>query len=306
MRRLNDGENTTWRVTPHRGPEAVLRLHRAGYHTDRSIEAELAWLRALAADEPGAAPEPRATPDGHFLVGVKVGVAQTRRAASLLTWTQGRFTSWPGSPAALRKIGRLAARLHTQSRAWKSPAKRRRAKLAFEDHVGADCHWGASPLALPSLRSSQRDRLRGVLADVRARIEEARPRLGSGLIHGDLHLGNVLIDGDVARAIDFDDAVRSWWVVDPAVTLLAASLNADAERRVAAFWTGYEEQGGCIHANHHALLPTVQIVRLVSMLAWSWTRRANARIAAHHKNRQRLTLAACRRWVRTGGRALDV
>ena len=43
-------ENVTYKVTDRRDGRAyVLRLHRPGYHTLPELEAERAWVRALAA-----------------------------------------------------------------------------------------------------------------------------------------------------------------------------------------------------------------------------------------------------------------
>ena len=306
MRRLNDGENTTWRVTPSRGAESVLRLHRFGYHTDRGIRAELAWLDALARDEPGLAPAALEAPDGDRLVHVEVGASGLVRAASLLSWTPGRFPRWPGSRPALQKIGVLTATLHNHSKAWRDVSKRHRAKLMFDDHVGESCHWGLTPLEVPGLRKGHRETLRRVIEQVRERLDEATPKLGVGLIHGDLHLANVLLDGPVARAIDFDDAMRTWFMLDPAVTLAAAALGPKWEPRIAAYWKGYEEVGGPIHPNHHTLLPTVQMMRLITMFVWSWTRSGNPRIKRYHASRQKLTLNACRAWVRSKGASIQL
>jgi Ser/Thr protein kinase RdoA (MazF antagonist) len=60
-----------------------------------------------------------------------------------------------------------------------------------------------------------------------------------GLVHGDLHLGNVLFVGGEARAIDFDDCGYGPWVYDFAVTLANQWKSRDWPDLRDAFCAGY-------------------------------------------------------------------
>ncbi len=303
MQRLHDGENTTWKVQPpgKRRP-LVVRLHRANYQSPARIEGELLWLDALGRDLPGRAPTPVRSRQGRMLCTVPVPGTDQIRPASLLTWSPGRFPSWPGGLVALERVGALTACLHVHAQSWRSPAKRRRPTLGLEEHVGDECHWGIAPVAVPGLRKSQREYVAATIDDVRSRLASwDKPRRTRGLIHGDCHLGNLLIDQGRARAIDFDDSARTYFLMDPAVTLLSAALGDGFAAREAAYWRGYRSEGGAIPAADHGLLATFQLVRFISMFAWSYTRSDHPRLKAYHPRRQKLMLAACRTWQRTGG-----
>ncbi len=63
-RRINVSENVTYLVESDLG-KAILRVHRAGYHTDRAIECELAWSKAIRADTAILTPAWRVGRDGH-------------------------------------------------------------------------------------------------------------------------------------------------------------------------------------------------------------------------------------------------
>lgn len=304
MKRMHDGENTIWRVYPPREQKSlVLRLH--GYQPASRIEAELAWLDALAQDLPGLAPKPQEAWDGSRLQVVPVAGMSSARPASLLTWIEGRMASWPGHPNALSQLGALSAKLHSHAQGWRSPAKQRRPKLGFEEHAGDTCHWGIAPLAVPGLRAAQRQYLEGILDDLRAMAAQwSRRRNTVNLIHADLHLGNSLFAVGVARAIDFDDCARTWFMMDPAVTLLSASLNDGAPRRIEAFWSGYAEEGGAIPVSDFEHLPTFQLMRMITMYAWSWTRSSHPRIKQYHPMRRRMMMSACRAWSKSDGSSL--
>ena len=280
----------------------VFRLHRANYQSPARIEGELSWLDALGRDLPGRAPTPIRSKQGRVLCTVSVPGTDQSRPASLLTWSPGRFPSWPGSLRALEQVGALTAGLHAQARSWGSTAKRRRPALGLEQHIGGECHWGIAPVAVPGLRKPQRAYVAATIDDIRSRLASwDKPRRTRGLIHGDCHLGNLLIHEGRARAIDFDDSARTYFLMDPAVTLLSAALADGFEARQAAYWKGYHSEGGAIPPADEGRLATFQLVRLISMFAWSYTRSDHPRLKAFHPRRQKLMLASCRTWHRTEG-----
>src|SRR6266851_433547 len=67
---LNVSENATFLVTdPVHGP-SVLRVHRLGYHTEREIASELAWMDALRAEAGVRTPRVLPATDGRRIVTV--------------------------------------------------------------------------------------------------------------------------------------------------------------------------------------------------------------------------------------------
>lgn len=50
-----------------------------------------------------------------------------------------------------------------------------------------------------------------------------------GLIHGDAHAGNFLIDGQRLTFFDFDDAIYTWYAYDVATTLFSTTLAEHVE-----------------------------------------------------------------------------
>ena len=81
-------ENAVFRVAAADGRDAVLRVHRHGYHSDAALRSELAWLEALHTDGiavpaviPSAAGEP-------FEIVQGAGVPEPRQV-DMLTWMPG-------------------------------------------------------------------------------------------------------------------------------------------------------------------------------------------------------------------------
>ncbi len=86
---------------------------------------------------------------------------------------------------------------------------------------------------------------RGLFGEVAARAAEAMRELGDGndafgLIHADLHLGNVLFRAGEARIIDFDDCGRGHWIYEAAVLLHDYRKREDWQEMRDALVRGYE------------------------------------------------------------------
>jgi Ser/Thr protein kinase RdoA (MazF antagonist) len=103
---------------------------------------------------------------------------------------------------------------------------------------------------------------------MRGRLE----RLGEGaevfgLVHADLRLANLLVDGDHLRVIDFDDCGFSWFLYDFATSISFIEhepVVPDLER---AWCRGYR-RARILTAGHEAQIPTFVVLRRVLLTAW--------------------------------------
>ena len=79
---LNVSENATFLVSDPGAEPSVLRVHRLGYHTEREIASELAWMDALRAEAGVRTPRVLPAADGRRVVtvGEDGGAAEALRA----------------------------------------------------------------------------------------------------------------------------------------------------------------------------------------------------------------------------------
>ena len=192
------------RVTPARGGavagDVALRIYPASRVDVRPIESEIAWLRALA-DEGLHVPRPLPDSHGRFVHRWQPDPMQPPRHAVLLTWLGGRMHDRGLTPARLRRVGVLTARMHRTAARLARTGVLATDRLAYESDL---CAWAGvtraralGPTAAPLAQAAAR-RLVGDLA--------ALPTAdGHGFVHGDLHQWNLLFTRDVAGAIDFSD-----------------------------------------------------------------------------------------------------
>ncbi|MFM7333499.1 MAG: phosphotransferase enzyme family protein [Tabrizicola sp.] len=257
---LNRSENETWRAG-----DLILRLHRQGYHTRPEIASELAWLTALQ-DLPGlnaVRPIPGeqglvTEVDGRFLVAFAPIDGQELQPGDDLT-------RW------FVPLGEITARLHLQSREWTPPKGFTRKRWDVQTILGPQPHWGhwrqARGLDQPgeTLLARATDALAAKL-----HAYGTGPDV-FGLIHADLRLANLMVDGDTLTAIDFDDCGFGWWAYDLAAALSFIETDPRLPELIAAWVKGYTRIAP-LRRDDRAMIPSLIFLRRVLLTAWLATR----------------------------------
>ncbi|HKY80679.1 MAG TPA: phosphotransferase [Sphingobium sp.] len=271
-------ENAVFSVEDADGRKAVLRVHRHAYHSDRALEAELEWMRAL--HRAGVTvPAVISARDGATFVHVTHPQVPEQRQVDILGWVPGRpvgaIENMPvddieGLVRTYGAIGVVAARIHDFSSGWTLPDRFDRHAWDEAGLLGPDPFWGRF-WELPALTAAQVDLLGRARAYARDRLRQigAGPEVYS-LIHADLVPENVFVDGDALALIDFDDAGFGWHMFELA-TALFFLLDHPAYPAIRdALFAGYEgERPGKASIDQ---LPLFLFLRSTTYLGWVYTR----------------------------------
>jgi len=270
----NVSENHTYRVEdPESGRRYALRVHRAGYRTGRQIESELQWVDALREDGAVDTCVPVPAPGGERVVTVSVDELGARNVV-LFEWLPGAEPDPEGDAviAGFRTLGAVSARMHAHSRAWQPPRGFDRPVWDYEHTLGAGGYWGSWHDGLGMGPEERRllDRLAAVIA---ARLE-AYGRAGHrfGLVHADIRLANLLVEGEHVRVIDFDDSGFAWFMYDFATTVSFMEDHPRVPELRDAWLDGYRSVAP-LDAADEAELETFVMLRRLLLVAW---------IGSHH------------------------
>lgn len=296
---LNQSENVVLRVGRDGEPPVVMRLHRPGYNTLAELESEVAWVVSLR--EAGV---PVPTPvemqgGGHYLeaeIGAPDGSCETRHVG-VVEWLDGTpirgLHEQTGQSAApwFRDLGALMARLRLHSQSWNPPSGFVRRRWDSDGFVGEVPVWGRFWQVDAATREQ-----RAVLIEGRDALRERLGALSTGpdrfgLIHADLHLGNVMLarpkaqdtadpvgpaEAGVGAAdastnpltlIDFDDAGFGWFAHELAVALesiMDEPWYDEARRELVA---GYRSIFA-IEDSELELVDLFQAVRATMLVSW--------------------------------------
>ncbi len=302
---LNVSENATYALDVPGGSRCVLRLHRVGYSSAEEIAAELSWMAALRRDGAADTAAPLPGRDGRAvqrLESVPLATAEGGARMESGVRTEGRprvavaaagteaepaearpvtaarfavlFERLPGkepdaSEAAswFERLGEITARMHGHARAWVRPAGFARKRWDFAAMVGDSGFWGPwrAGIGLEAAGAA-------VIERALSRVHEQLEALGHGpgvfgLIHADMRLANLLVDGDRLRIIDFDDCGFSWFLYDFATAVSFIEHEPQVPALLRAWVRGYGRVQS-LSAAEVALLPTFVILRRVLLTAW--------------------------------------
>ena len=306
-------ENHTYRVTRQNGkPVATLRICRPGYRSLRELQAEIDWLSHLnnevklegieiirpipALD--GSAVQAVTLPDG----GVFHGVA--------FAYMDG-VTPDEGDGEAMRylfrRLGSLAAALHEHTRGLGAAAAPRASFIPpiarpvwdCDTTLGTHALWGDwrvfagfTPQERVLLERAE-TRIRCVMAAY------GKPRERFGLIHADMRLANLLVEGDILKLLDFDDCAYSWHLFDLAASLSFIEARPDLPDLVAAWLEGYRAASTAhpLEEADVAVIPSLIMMRRLQLTAWLATRHDSDPVPALLSTWKQDTLALAARYL---------
>ncbi|HKT03763.1 MAG TPA: phosphotransferase [Rugosimonospora sp.] len=264
---LNISENATYAVDEPGGRRTVLRLHRRGYHDRAEISSELHWLDALRAD--AGVRTPHVLPDraGERLVTLSGEDGGEPRYAVLFEWLPGSEPAGDGLVRSFEQLGEITARMHGHVLSWRPPAGFTRFAWDYDGAFGATARWGRwqHGIAVGTAEREVLGRLDGALRTRLARYGSGPDRFG--LVHADLRLANLLVDGDSTYVIDFDDCGFSWYLYDLGAALSFIEDDPRVPELVDAWTRGYRRVRP-LSTEDEAELSTFIMMRRLLLVAW--------------------------------------
>ncbi len=271
---VNLSENATYKVDDSAsGRRWALRVHRPGYHSQNAIASEIAWQVELRRNHVVATPIPVKGTNGDFIQVIgHDGVVEPRRVV-LYEWEDGREPDVSKDlSASFEMLGAVAAKMHQHTKSWKLPVGFERFTWNFETSLGNSPHWGRWQDGMAVDPPKQR-----LFGDA---VELIRRRLESygqgpsrfGLIHCDLRLANLLIDGEEVKVIDFDDCGFGWYMYDAATPVSFYEHRPEVPELIQSWLKGYRTLSE-ISAADEDEIPTFIMLRRLLLVAW---------IGSHH------------------------
>ena len=266
-RLINVSENATYLVEAP-GWTSVLRIHRENYHTKLAIECELAWSKALNKDGGVSTPDYYLGRNGEAIQSAAVKGLDNPRFMVMFEFVHG---DQPNENEDLiqpfNELGQIAARTHLHSIDWQQPAAFERLTWNLETVFGDNPtwgHWRDGPRITTEVES--------VLGQVEATLKKRLKAYGTnsqqyGLIHADMRLANLLIDGNQTRLIDFDDCGMGWFMYDFAAAISFMEDHPQVPALKQSWIHGYQKIRA-LSANDIKEIDTFIMLRRLALLAW--------------------------------------
>lgn len=296
---INLSENATYKVEDPRTSKCwAMRVHREGYHTKEAIYSELAWAKALR--ENSAAITPIALPglDGDIIQTVSHESLPNSRHVVLFEWETGVEPSEEDYDlrAPFEVLGETTAHMHQHVKSWKLPENFERQVWDFETSLGSTPLWGRwrDGMGLDDNRIQLFHETVNLIEQRLEKFGKAPERFG--LIHCDMRLANLLIDGDVTKVIDFDDCGFSWLMYDCATTVSFFENKLEVPDLLKSWVKGYRKVID-LPKEDEAEIPTFVMLRRLLLVAWIGSHSETDLAQSMGVNYSKETDALCRNYI---------
>ena len=266
---LTISENATFKaVCADTGRAIAVRIHRDNYHSQDEIRSELAWIAALRGERIVDTPSVITTREGTPVRRLTSSDGAVTRFAVAFEFVPGQEpNSTDDLPAWFFKLGQITARMHEHAKRWRSEVDFERKTWNFDLMFGAKPIWGPWQDGL-----GLDDNGRALLGRVVDTIQQRLKAFGDGpdrfgLIHADLRLANLLVDGETMRVIDFDDCGFSWFVYDFASAVSFIETDPIIPALAEAWVAGYRTVAP-LPDQDAAEIPVFMMLRRILLVAW--------------------------------------
>lgn len=267
---LSKSENQIYLVSdPQRSQKYVIRVNsgRLSYHTPLSVGSELVWMQALNRDTDIIVPQVLEAKDGSTVQTIMADGLEKPRVAVIYSFLDGVEPPEDQLVPGFERLGEIAARMHMHAKTWQP-------NVAFERHswtpdaiLNDHLNWGSwrNGHGVAGDVLSLLLRLEGVVRQRLSVLAVDRERFG--LIHADLRLANLLVDGDATSIIDFDDCGHGWYLFDLASALSFLEERPDVPELIASWLQGYRKVAD-IPGDIETELPTLIMLRRLALIGW--------------------------------------
>ncbi len=280
----------------------VLRISRPGYHTRAELESEMRWLRQINDYTPLVVANPIVGKDGQEVQQVKAPDGSCYHCI-ICDYLPGSEPDEANETEFVRNfevLGETTAYLHRQASIWNGTKTIDRMSWDFAHIIGEKAVWGKWS-AFPSITPDAEK----LLNDAARIIEKRLIRYGKsphnwGLIHADLRLANILVEGESIKVIDFDDCGFGWHLHDLASSISFIEHKEIVPKLVNAWLKGYKKVMPFTDTDFEEI-DTFILMRRMQLMAWLASHQDSEPVAALSEGYLDGTIGLTERFIRLFG-----
>ena len=267
---LSESENKVFMIDDPAATERfVLRVNsgRLIYHRPEMIASEMMWLMALRKDTDIVVPKVLPARDGSLVQTLAASDLDKPRHVTVYGFLPGSEPPEDDLVPGFRRLGEISARMHLHAKTWTTPAGFTRPSWSPDEILDDRLSWGhwRDGVAVEGETLALLAELDGVVRRRLTALPTGRDHYG--LIHADLRLANLLVEGGQTAIIDFDDCGYGWYLFDLAAALSFLEERPDVPDLIASWLDGYRSVAD-VPADIEAELPTLIMLRRLQLIGW--------------------------------------
>ncbi len=297
-------ENATYLVKSKKTEEClgVLRISRPGYHTLSELNSEIEWLRQINNYTPLIVANPINGIDTKPIQEVpgEDGNIYYCIVCEFLAGSEPDETDIEKIVRDFKVLGQTTAYLHRQASIWNGTKAIDRIEWDYDNIIGKTAVWGRWQ-DFPGMKPEAEK----ILEESSRVIQKRLKRYGKnpnnwGLIHADLRLANILVDGDRIKVIDFDDCGFGWRLHDLASSISFIEHKAIVPKLINAWLKGYKAVMPFTDTDFEEI-DTFILMRRLQLMAWLASHKDSDPVAALSVGYLDGTIGLTERYIRLFG-----
>jgi Ser/Thr protein kinase RdoA (MazF antagonist) len=229
---INYEYNATLKVEATDGRLFALRINTNSPRTPENLRAEIAFVRFLAEDGRVKVPHPIENSDGDFYTSIPHAASGRMFHCVLYSWILGEELEDEPTDEQLAALGAAMATMHIVAPGFTLPEGSALPK--FDDPL-----WWTEDFLLSEksvLDAEAKELIAQALSAIKSGVSKFYLNATPGVIHADMHGGNVLWHDGGLSVIDFDDCGLGLPIQD----FVTALYYFDTPEQDAAFKAGYQ------------------------------------------------------------------
>lgn len=297
-------ENATYMVKNKETGEnmGVLRVSRPGYHTLSELESEMSWLRQINDYTPLIVANPINGKDGKPIQQV-TGDDGNIYFCVICDFLPGSEPD-ESNPAKMVKdfemLGETTAYLHRQASIWNGTKTIDRMEWTYDNIIGDTAAWGRWQ-DFDGMTPEAEEFLEESCKIIKKRLKRyGRNQNNWGLIHADLRLANILVEGDTIKVIDFDDCGTGWYLHDLASSISFIEHKEIVPDLINSWLKGYKKVMPFTDTDFEEI-DTFILMRRLQLMAWLASHKESGPVAELSVGFLEGTIGLAERYIRLFG-----
>lgn len=297
-------ENATYMVKYKGSGEnaGVLRISRPGYHTLSELESEMSWLEQINDYTPLLVARPIKGANGKSIQQV-TGADGNIYFCVICEYLPGSEPD-ESNPRKLvsdfAMLGETTAYLHRQASIWNGTKSIDRIEWTYDNIIGKTAAWGRWQ-DFDKMVPEAEEFLEEAARIIKKRLKNyGRTNENWGLIHADLRLSNILVEGDKIKVIDFDDCGMGWYLHDLASSISFIEHKDIVPDLINSWLSGYKKVMPFTDTDFEEI-DTFILMRRLQLMAWLASHKDSDPAAELSDGYLKGTLGLAERYIRLFG-----
>ncbi len=264
---LNYTENATFKVCPEKQNAFIMRIHRAFYTNENSINSEFDWLASIR-DDGIHVPTPIESINHKLVEKIAMPEYGDSRYVDCEIFEPGKAPIDIPEIEKFEQLGEIIAKVHLNAEKYEKPAYYERLIWEADQTFSKINNYHFEVYRENEVFTKVDIKILDLAAEkIKNRLAlYGKDKHNYGLIHSDFRFSNILLNQGEFTILDFDDFGDGWYMYDIASVMALNEDRDDVDEIIETVLKGYQKYRK-LNRDDLDMLKTFQMFRRMGMIS---------------------------------------